>query len=391
MDQPKYTTLTETLKSVPDPRHARGKRYPWLLLLTLIAAALASGQKTVNAIADWVKLHADELRESVNPPKGRLPSGSTLYRAVRMIDLLALEAHLANFTEPLTTETAPSATITTPAGRVLQGQALDGKEVRGSQAHGQPLTLVSLVQHGTGITLTQVETDTKSNEIPAAAQLLAGRDLTHTVTTADALHTQRELAQQILAQHGHYLMIVKENQPTLYQSIKMLFEQPPWLAQEQSQEYQIHSSSNKGHGRREKRCLECSITLNAYLDWPGVGQVLRRQCERVSMKTGEVSHKIRYGITSLRPQEANAEQLELLWRRHWTIENRDHYVRDVTMGEDTCQVHTGHAAHALAAFRNAVLSLFRWKGWTNIAAAIRYYAASVPRALELIGAIPVRL
>jgi len=61
MDQPKYTTLTETLKSVPDPHHARGKRYPWLLLLTLIAAALASGQKTVHAIADWVKLHADEL------------------------------------------------------------------------------------------------------------------------------------------------------------------------------------------------------------------------------------------------------------------------------------------------------------------------------------------
>jgi len=102
---------------------------------------------------------------------------------------------------------------------VLHGQALDGKEVRGSQAHGQPLTLVSLVQHGTGITLAQVETDTKSNEIPAAAQLLAGRDLTNTVTTSDALHTQRSLAQQILDQHGHYLMVVKENQPELYQSI----------------------------------------------------------------------------------------------------------------------------------------------------------------------------
>ena len=100
---------------------------------------------------------------------------------------------------------------------------------------------------------------------------------------------------------------------------------------------------------------------------------------------------MRYGITSLRPQEAGAEQLELLWRRHWTIENRDHYVRDVTMGEDACQVHTGHAAHALAALRNAILSLLRWKGWTNIAAAIRHYAASVLRSLELIGAVPARL
>ena len=95
MDQPKYTTLTDALKSIPDPRRARGKRYSWLFLLTLIVAALASGQKTVNAIADWVKLHADELRESLKPPKGRLPSGSTFYRTVRMIDLAALEAHLS--------------------------------------------------------------------------------------------------------------------------------------------------------------------------------------------------------------------------------------------------------------------------------------------------------
>ncbi len=391
MDQSQYTTLTEALKSVPDPRHARGKRYPWVLLLSLIAVALASGQKTVNAIADWVQLHADELREALNPPKGHLPSGATFYRTVRKVDLGVLEAQLSVFAEPLAREKVPQASIKTAHGQVLQGQALDGKEVLGAQVHGQPLTLVSLVQHGTGITLAQVETDVKSNEIPAAPQLLAGRDLTHTVTTMDALHTQRELAQQILDQQGHYLMVVKENQPTLYQSIALLFEQPPWLKQEQSKEYDIYPNANKGHGRREKRCLECSTALNTYEDWPGVGQVLRRRCERIDMKTGQVTRTMRYGITSLRPQEAGAEQLELLWRRHWTIENRDHYVRDVTMGEDACQVHTGHAAHALAALRNAILSLFRGKGWTNIAAAIRHYAVSVSRSLELIGVVSSRL
>ncbi len=391
MDQPKYTTLVETLKAVPDPRHARGQRYSWLLLLTLIAAALASGQKTIHAIADWVKLHADDLRESLQPPKGRLPSGATFYRTLRAINLTALEGELSAFAGPLAAALADRATITTVEGTVLHGQALDGKEVRGSQAHGQPLTLVSLVQHETGITLAQVETDTKSNEIPAAAQLLAGRDLTHTVTTADALHTQRHLAQQILDQHGHYLMVVKETQPELYHAIALLFDQPPWLKQEQSMEYQVYPSGNKGHGRREQRRLESSTALCAYLDWPGVGQVMRRRCERRIQKTRPINRKLRYGITSLRPQEAGAEQLELLWRRHWTIENRDHYVRDVTMGEDACQVHTGHAAHALAALRNTILSLFRWKGWTNIAAAIRHHTASVLRTLELIGAVPARL
>jgi hypothetical protein len=106
MDQPKYTTLTETMRSVPDPRHARGKRYSWLFLLTLIAAAWASGQKTVYAIADWVRLHADELREALKPPRGRLPSGSTFYRTLRAIDLATLEAHLSDFAEPLATESA---------------------------------------------------------------------------------------------------------------------------------------------------------------------------------------------------------------------------------------------------------------------------------------------
>jgi hypothetical protein len=89
-DQPRYATLTETLKSVPDPRRARGKRYPWLLLLALIAAAWASRQKSVHAIADWVKLHAEELQKSLKPPKGRLPSGSTFYSTLRAINLAAL-------------------------------------------------------------------------------------------------------------------------------------------------------------------------------------------------------------------------------------------------------------------------------------------------------------
>lgn len=387
MDQPEYTTLTEALKSVPDPRHARGKRYTWLFLLTLIAAAMVSGQKTVNASADWVHLHADELRAALKPATASMPSGATFYRTVRTIDLAALETQLAGLTKPLARETAARAAIITTERPVLQGQAFDGKEVRGSQAHGQPLTLVSLVQHETGLTLAQVETDTKSNEIPAAAHLLAGRDLTNTVTTMDALHTQRALARQILDQHGHYFMVVKENQPTLYQAIELLFQQPPWLAQERAQEYHVYTRANKGHGRREKRCLESSPTLNTFVDFPGVGQVMRRQCERVLRKTGALRCETRYGITSLGFAQVSAEQLELLWRRHWTIENRDPYVRDVTLGEDACQVHTGHAAHALAAFRNTILSLFRWKSWDNIAAAIRYHAASVLRALELIGAL----
>ena len=388
MDQPQYSTLMDALKQVPDPRKARGKQYPWSLLLALACGALVSGQKTGHAIAHWIALHAAELQERLRPPRGRLPSESTLRRMLRTIDVQALERQLTGYTEGLAAEASKTSTITSPTGEKLQGQAVDGKELRGVRAHGHPLYLVSLTCHGSGIVLAQTAVAQKSNEITAAPRLLAGRDLQGMVITVDALLCQRNLAQQIVQQRGHYLMVVKENQPELYKAIALLFEQPPWLRHERALEYQAHRTCNKGHGRWETRLLESSTTLCRYLDWPGVGQVLRRQCKRVIRKTGQVSLETTYGITSLPPAQAGAAQLEALWRGHWTIENTLHYVRDVTMGEDAGQMHTGNAPQALAALRNGIISLLRWKGWTNIADALRYYGASVQRALALIGAAP---
>ena len=268
----------------------------------------------------------------------------------------------------------------------MQGQALDGKELCGVRSHGRTLHLLSLVQHGSGRILTQMAVETKTNEITAAPELLADRDLSGTVTTMDALLTQRPFAQQILDQQGHYLMVVKRNQGNLYKAIDLLFDEPPWLPREKEAECQVYSSTEKGHGRLEKRTLESSATLSDYVDWPSVGQVMLRRYERVILKTGEVSSATTYGITSLPATEASAADLERLWRGHWTIENRVHRVRDVTMGEDANQTHTGDAPHVLAALRNAVLNLFRQQGWDNIADAFRYHNAAVVRALTLVGA-----
>ena len=91
-----------------------------------------------------------------------------------------------------------------------------------------------------------------------------------------------------------------------------------------------------------------------------------------------------YALTSLRRTEADATEIARLWRGHWTIENRVHYGRDVTLREDAGQVHTGHAAQALAALRNGILNTLRARGYTNIAAALREYAASVARTFHLL-------
>ena len=111
---------------------------------------------------------------------------------------------------------------------------------------------------------------------------------------------------------------------------------------------------------------------------------MKRTCRQVKLSTGELSEAVTYGITSLGWQQADAEQLEKLWRGHWAIENRVHYVRDVSMGEDAGSIWSGSAPQALAAMRNSLLGLMRAQGWDNMADALRHYGAHVQNAFSLV-------
>lgn len=394
MDSSQYTNLLGAVARVPDPRKAKGRQHEWRVVLAVLCGAVASGQRSVRAIAQWAKEHEEELIQQLRPTKQRLPSAATLYRVVRAIDTATMETCLARFASCSCSKDKPK-----PKRRqkergqhkkrlALVGQSVDGKELRGARAHGRPICLVSLVRHGTGIVLSQRAVESKSNEIKAVPTLLQEQDLRGTVTTMDALLTQRAIAQQIVSAGGHYLMSVKANQRELYLTTAELFADPPWLTHEQQANYRRYSKVEKGHGRVEKRTLESSPALREYmqqyLHWPGGEQVMRRTCRRVSLKTGEVSEQVKYGVTSLRWEDADAEELEGLWREHWTIENRVHYVRDVTMGEDANQMRVGNAPQVLAALRNAILNLIRKKGWTNIADGLRHYGAYAQHALSLI-------
>src|SRR5436190_22055186 len=95
MDEPQYSTLLEALSAVPDPRKARGKQYSWVLLLTLVSSALGSGERSGHGIASWVVEHTTTLLIWLRPERGRLPSESTLRRALRQVDLVALEQQVA--------------------------------------------------------------------------------------------------------------------------------------------------------------------------------------------------------------------------------------------------------------------------------------------------------
>ena len=139
------------------------------------------------------------------------------------------------------------------------------------------------------------------------------------------------------------------------------------------------------HGDRiESRRLRTTDLLNGYLNWPFVGQVC--QVERIiKRRGGEPSREVAYAITSAANDEADAARLLGWWRGHWGIENRSHYVRDVTMGEDASRIRTGSGPQILAGFRNAAIGWLRLQGVANIAEALRRNAAQVPRLMRNLG------
>lgn len=205
------------------------------------------------------------------------------------------------------------------------------------------------------------------------------------VVTGDALYCQPTLLDQIRQAGGDYLIAIKANQPELLQEVALVFSDPP-------AEVQWLSTRRTGlHGDRlEERTLRATAALNGYLatlGWPGVGLVL--EVARHVCWPAHPDHppmrEVRYFLTSLPASTGAARLLELV-RGHWHIENRLHYVRDVTLGEDACRVRSRSAPQLLAALRNSVVGLLRQAGAANLAARLRDHAwqpASV--VLRLLG------
>ena len=167
---------------------------------------------------------------------------------------------------------------------------------------------------------------------------------------------------------------VKRNQPTLYEGINLLFAGPVSLVGTAVQ-------PDRHGDRAELRELAVSAELNEWADWPHLAPVGRLVHTR--RRRSETTTEISYLITSLPPDQASPEQLLQLSRGPWGIENRVHWVRDVTFDEDRCQVRSGAAPQVLAARRNLVIALLRRRGARNIAAALRTCAGHPQQALAL--------
>lgn len=366
--------LIDVLAEIPDFRKARGKRHDLKSVLALACCAILCGYRSYSAIAEWGHHYGRRFTHALGFTH-KPPSASTLHTIFKGVDVEVFEAKLGVWAEGITSALSPSSEATPFA------TAIDGKTLRGSKKQGAPgVHLLSALSHQMGMTLAQMAVDDKSNEITAVETLLQDLVLKGRVVTVDALLTQRHVAKTIVEQGGDYVMIVKDNQPKLKADIELVFALPPWGDRQASSR-----TMDIGHGRIESRHLTTSEALMGYSDWPALAQVFEVGRQVIEKKTGKERWEVVYGVTSLPPERATPEQLLELVRGHWAIENKSHWVRDVTFDEDRSQVRCGSIPHVMAALRNTAIGLLRWAGYGNIAKAGRQLAAQPAQALALIG------
>jgi predicted transposase YbfD/YdcC len=262
--------------------------------------------------------------------------------------------------------------------------ALDGKTLCGTipATTTRGVHLLSAYQVQRGTVLRQIAVGTKANEITAAPALLRQLDLAGTVVTGDAMFTHRGLSTQIVEAGGDYCWIVKENQPTLYDDLRLLFGLQPAPLPGTSpipDDFVTVRTVEKAHGRLDERVFTISSLLADYHPWPYLAQAF--QIVRISRRGRRTTREIRYGITSVPATVASAEQVLRWVRGHWQIENGLHYRRDVTLAEDASLTRMGQAPQVLATLNNLVCSVTAQAGITNLAAMQRAMAATVDRWL----------
>jgi predicted transposase YbfD/YdcC len=361
LDAEQQSDLVAALVAVPDPRRRRGVRYRLASLLAVAVCAVLAGACTFAAIADWA---AD-----LDPPArarlgllGRVPAASTLWRFLVRLDATVLQAVLTGW---LRARLPAAPGVAGRKGRVVI--AVDGKVLRAARlSEGRQVHLLSAYDTATGMVLAQVTIEAKSNEIPAFGPLLAQvkarlGSLVGTLFTADALHAQVGHAHTVAAAGGHLMVQVKANQPSLLRQLASL----PW-----AQVPVGHQTRDAGHGRTETRTVKATtVHTPGGLGFPHAAQAVR--ITRTRTVAGRTTRETAYLVISLPAADAQPVDLSDWTRLHWHIENRLHWVRDVTLGEDAHQARTGNGPAVAAVLRNTAIGYHRGNGETNIARATR--------------------
>lgn len=379
-------SLLAAFAAVPDPRRQASVDYPLAAVLALAVVAILARRLALLAIAAWAARPGDAVLGPLGFAAGRTPVQSTRQRRFARLESDRLSDALRAHFQP---GAAPD-----PQARGGQGVAIDGKAQRGRRrfpAGGRLVHARTACCHEQGVVLAQEPSDSAADkaeaELTVAPALLARVDWRGRVLTGDALCCQRKRCRQVRDAGGDYLLVVRENQPTLLADLALLFDPPPGVAAPPLLDRRAAVTLERGHGRTDdRRHLVASTDLNAYLDWPGVAQVFR--LERTWRERGRRKGQSHYGLTSLPPDLAPPARPLALRRGHWQSENRLHHPKDTTLGEDASLTHAGAGPTVMALLRDTALSLLRRAGHRAIARHLRAHADHPLLALALVVAPP---
>jgi predicted transposase YbfD/YdcC len=356
--------LLGALRSITDPRCRRGVRHQLVVVLGAAVCAVLAGARSYVAIAEWAHDLPAVVREGLG--MGRNPPSESAFRRV----LQAVDPHLLD-----RVVSGWLAARSATNGRRWRAVAVDGKTVRGARGvDGRAVHLLAALCHADGVVLGQRVVDGKSNEITAFAPLLDGIDVSDVIVTADALHTQREHADYLVGRGGHYVFTVKGNQPTLHAQLRSL----PW-----HDVRAVDVVRSKGHGRAESRTIRLAA-VSTGIGFPHARTAVQLARRRRPLTGGKWRTETVYAITDLDQTQIRPDELADIARGHWHIENRLHWVRDVTFAEDHSQIRTGHGPAVMAVLRNLAIGIHRRHGATNIAAATRWVSRHPSRTLPLL-------
>lgn len=355
MDAQVTEEILRFFRAVQDPR-AVNARHGLSDILCIAVMAVMCGCQGWAAVEAWGLIRKDQLKLFLSLPHG-IPSHDTFDRVFAMLDPLKFEAAFGAFTAALV------------KGSKGVFVAVDGKTLRRSFKKAwsrTPVHMVSAFVTQNHLVLGQLACEDKSNEITTIPKLLAMLELAGLTVTLDAMGCQREIARQIIQQKGHYILAVKQNQPTLHAKVKGLLDEA--IAEKfRGMSHGYHEQTDKGHGRIETRRVWVSdevhwLGADLLEQWEGLSSLIVVEATRQNLGdlSGKMTTERRYYIASHRRTDAALAAEGV--RGHWGIENALHWHLDVTMNEDQCRLRVRHGAENFSRLRRLALNkLKRWE------------------------------
>lgn len=345
-------SIGKYFESLEDPRSEINLRHPLVSVVVIALMAVLAGADGPTAIARWAQCKSDLLRKHLDLPNG-IPRKDVFRRVLSTLQPAAFQACFASWLQALQTLAA----LANPVEQPLL--SIDGKTLRRSHDRGKGLGAlhsVSVWASDFGLTLAQVACEQKSNEITAIPEVLKLVSLKGAIITIDAMGTQTEIAEQIVAGEGDYVLALKGNQGTLHQGVIDYIDEQ-FENDFADVDARQMTTAEKGHGREETRTyvqMPAPKTLPGYGRWKNLKSIglvlLVRLCQGI--ETAEV----RYYISSL---DVGVKRFARAVRGHWGIENTCHWCLDVTYREDESRIRDDNARNNFAWLRRFTRSLLK--------------------------------